>query len=304
MSVAPISVLILTFNEEANLPDCLASIRGWSDDIFVVDSFSTDRTVEIANEFGARIVQHEFQYPAQQKNWALDNLPFRHEWILMLDADERVPGELQQEITQVVNQDGGGFVGFWMRYRLIFYGKWIRHCGWYPTWILRLVRVGKSRWEDRPVDEHPILEGRAGRLQNDLIHENLRDMTFWIEKHNRYSTQNAHLYYDLLGSGALNGINPRLLGTQAERKRFIKQRIWPHLPARSLWFFLYLYILRLGFLDGVHGLRFCLMHAIFQEFTSMKLWELQRYKQGAPEGCVNVPRVFRATASQIDCRRK
>jgi glycosyltransferase involved in cell wall biosynthesis len=273
---APVSVLILTYNEEANLPGCLASVAELSDDVHVVDSFSTDRTVEIARQYGAGVVQHEFAYPAQQKNWALDNMRFKHEWLLVLDADERVPQDLRAEIAQVVQTDGDGKDGFWMRYRLIFYGKWIRHCGWYPTWILRLVRRGKVRWEDRPVDEHAIVSGALGRLQHDIIHESQRDMHFWIAKHNGYSTHNARIFA-VEAQRSADGLKPRLWGNQAERKRFIKQRIWPHLPGRALLFFLHMYFIRLGFLDGVHGFHFCVMHAIFQQFVVVKQWEQERH---------------------------
>jgi glycosyltransferase involved in cell wall biosynthesis len=288
MKMAPISVLIPTFNEELNLPAALRSLDGWTDDVWVVDSFSTDRTLEIARQFGASTVQHPFESHARQKNWALANLPWRHPWLLLLDADEQVPPLLREEITQVVLADGHGLDGFWMRYRLMFYGKWIRHCGWYPTWLLRLVRRSKARFEDRPVDEHVVLDGPAGRLENDLLHQSLRDMDFWIAKHNHYSTLNARIFHDLLRGHETGGVEPRLLGTQAERKRFIKQKIWPRLPGRALWFFLYMYVLRLGFLDGKHGFMFCAMHAVFQQFTTAKLWELKYYKAGAPEGAIVV----------------
>ena len=282
---APVSVLILTYNEEANLPGCLASVVELSDDVHVVDSFSTDRTVEIARQYGASVVQHEFAYPAQQKNWALDNLRFKHEWLLVVDADERVPQDLRSEIRQVVGRDGDGKDGFWMRYRLMFYGKWIRHCGWYPSWILRLVRRDKVRWEDRPVDEHAVVAGNVGKLQHDIIHESQGDMHFWIAKHNGYSTHNARLFA-LEAQPTADGLSPRLWGNQAERKRFIKQRIWPHLPGRALFFFLYMYFFRLGFLDGVHGFQFCVMHAIFQQFVVVKQWEQEQNKLRRVEAAI------------------
>ena len=289
MSAAPLSVLILTYNEECHIERCLRNVEGWADEVLVVDSFSTDRTVELAQKCGVHVVQHEFQYPAQQKNWAMANLPFRHDWLLMLDADEVVPPSLRDEIVGVVSEDGRGFDGFRMRYRLMFYGKWIRHCGWYPVWILRLVRRSKARWEDRRVDEHIVLDGRTGYLQEDLVHESLRDMAFWIAKHNVYSTRNAFEYQKILRRDAVSGVRPRLFGNQAERKRFIKERIWPYLPARGLIFFLYLYVIRRGFLDGRQGFLFCAMHGIFQYFIAVKLWEAKRYKPGAPEGWIAIP---------------
>ncbi len=272
MPKVPISVLILTYNEEIHLDHCLRSVVDWADEVVVVDSFSTDGTADIARRWGVRFVEHEFAYPALQKNWALENLPFRNEWLLLLDADERVPDSLAREIADIVDRDGAGKDGYWMRYRLIFFGKWIRHCGWYPTWILRLVRHRKARFEDRLVDEHPVVGGTTGRTENDLLHVNLHGMTDWIAKHNRYSTANAAIAAQTAGESA-SGIKPQFFGSQAERKRFIKERIWPRLPGRAIVFFVYMYVFRLGFLDGVHGLVFCIMHGIFQEFTVVKLWE-------------------------------
>jgi len=157
----------------------------------VVDSYSADRTVEIAREAGANVVQHVFEGYARQKNWALENVPFRSDWVLILDADERVPAELAPEISGIVAADGNGYEGFYLNRKLIFYGKWIRHCGWYPSWNLRLFRRGHGRYEQREVHEHLLLDGKAGYCQHELIHEDLRDMSFWIAKHNRYSSQEA-----------------------------------------------------------------------------------------------------------------
>ncbi len=286
MQMTPVSVLIITHDEESNLPGCLDSIAGWTNDIWVVDSYSEDKTVEIARSRGVNVVQHAWEGYARQKNWALTNLAMQNDWVLLLDADERVPTELANEITQVVAVDGNGNAGFWMRYRLIFYGKWIRHCGWYPTWILRLAKRGHIHFEDRAVDEHPVIDGPVGRLENDLRHESLRDFEFWIAKHNLYSTHNARIYQQLKARKTSDGIKPRFFGTQAERKRFIKERIYSRLPGRSVAMFVYMYFFRLGFLDGKHGLIFCTMHAIFQYFNVVKLWELENYKAGAPPGTI------------------
>jgi glycosyltransferase involved in cell wall biosynthesis len=292
-----VSVLIPTFNEEVNLPDCLASVGGWAEDVWVVDSCSADRTVEIAREAGANVVRHVFAGYAQQKNWALENVPFRGDWVLILDADERVPPELAAEISGVVAADGNGCEGFYLNRKLIFYGKWIRHCGWYPSWNLRLFRHGHGRYEQREVHEHLLLDGKAGYCQHDLIHEDLRDMSFWIAKHNRYSSQEAR-ELDLVRRGVSTArIQASFFKGSVERKRFIKERIWPHLPGRAFLAFLYWYFFRLGFLDGKHGFLFCQMHAIFEQFTTAKLWELEHYKQDAREGAINAAKVFRSTVT-------
>ena len=292
-----VSVLIPTFNEELNLPDCLGSIGGWAQDVWVVDSYSTDRTVQIARESGADVVQHVFEGYAQQKNWALENVPFRGEWVLILDADERVPPELAAEIGGVVAADGNGYDGFYLNRKLIFYGKWIRHCGWYPSWNLRLFRRGQGRYEQREVHEHLLLDGKAGYCQHDLIHEDLRDMSFWIAKHNRYSSQEARELDRVRRGVSTAGLQASFFKGSLERKRFIKERIWPYLPGRTFLSFLYWYFLRLGFLDGKHGFLFCQMHAIFEKFTTAKLWELEHYKQDAREGAINAAKVFRSTVA-------
>ncbi|HVZ61368.1 MAG TPA: glycosyltransferase family 2 protein [Terriglobales bacterium] len=276
MEDSRVSVLILTFNEELNLPDCLRSVVGWSDDVWVVDSGSSDGTLAIAETGGASISQHAWEGYARQKNWALENLPWRHKWVLILDADERLSPELAREITELVSLDGNGFSGFYLNRRFIFYGKWIRHCGWYPSWNLRLFQREMGRYEMREVHEHLVLNGPAGYCKHDLIHEDLRDMTSWIEKHNGYATLEAKEVYRLL-NGQSTALRGSLFGGSIERKRFLKERVWPYLPGKSIIYFIYMYIFRLGFLDGGHGFRFCLMHGIFQEFCTAKLWESARY---------------------------
>jgi glycosyltransferase involved in cell wall biosynthesis len=253
--------------------------------------------VQIARESGADVVQHVFEGYAQQKNWALENVPFRGEWVLILDADERVPPELGAEISDVVAADGNGYDGFYLNRKLIFYGKWIRHCGWYPSWNLRLFRRGRGRYEQREVHEHLLLDGKAGYCQHDLIHEDLRDMSFWIAKHNRYSSQEARELDRVRRGVSTAGLQSSFFKGSLERKRFIKERIWPYLPGPTFLSFLYWYFFRLGFLDGKHGFLFCQMHAIFEKFTTAKLWELEHYKQDAREGAINAVKVFRSTVA-------
>ncbi|HET6318122.1 MAG TPA: glycosyltransferase family 2 protein, partial [Chloroflexota bacterium] len=184
----PVSVLIPTLDEEVNLPDCLASVA-WADQVFVVDSFSHDRTIAIARERGAHVVQHEFESYSRQKNWALDTLPFRHEWVLIVDADERVTPELRSELETVLASPL--FAGYYVNRRFIFLGAWIRHAGWYPSWNLRLFRHRLGRYDDRDVHEHIVLDGRAGYLQHDLLHHDRRGLEAYIARHNRYSTLEA-----------------------------------------------------------------------------------------------------------------
>ncbi len=273
MSV-PISILIITGNEEVNIRQVLDNVCGWADQVFVVDSFSTDRTVETAREMGAHVVQNPWRGYAGQKNWALDNLPFRNEWVFILDADEYLSDELKQEISEILAENGRGYDGFQVKWRLIFYGHWIRHCGWYPGWGLRFFKHRLARYENRPVDEHIILNGKAGECEHEIVHRDLHDMAYWISKHIRYAQLNALAYEQVEKNvGADERIKPSLFGSQAQRRRFVKENIWRHLPARGFLFFLYLYVFRLGFLDGRKGLIFCMMHGIFEEFKVVMQWE-------------------------------
>lgn len=190
MEKLPISLVILTYNEELNLENCLKNAVPHVGEIFVVDSFSDDKTLEIAGKYNAKIVQHKFENQARQFNWALDNLPIKNEWILRLDADEYLLPELWEEIGRKLFRTPEGVNGFYMKRRVYFMGKWMRHGGYYPTWILRLFRKGKARSEDREMDEHIILsEGRAEKLRNDFVDDNKKNLTFWTDKHNSYATR-------------------------------------------------------------------------------------------------------------------
>src|SRR5215813_7353760 len=156
---ARLAVLIPTLDEELNLPECLDSVS-WADQVFVVDSLSRDRTVEIARARGAQVAQHAFENYSRQKNWALDTLPFAHEWVLIVDADERVTTELRAEIEALLARPV--HAGYYVNRRFIFLGTWVRHAGWYPSWNLRLFRHRLGRYDNRAVHEHVVLDGPPG----------------------------------------------------------------------------------------------------------------------------------------------
>jgi glycosyltransferase involved in cell wall biosynthesis len=274
---APVSVLIPTLNEELNLPDCLAGVA-WADEVFVVDSFSHDRTVEIARARGAEVVQHAFEGYSRQKNWALDTLPFRNEWVLIVDADERVTPELRCEIERVVGPGGdANSDGYYLNRRFIFLGTWVRHAGWYPSWNLRLFRHRLGRYDNREVHEHLVLNGRAGYLKADLLHADQRGLEAFVARHNRYSTLEATARWKAESNAPDRARLPvSLLASPVQRKRFLRERVWPSLPAKPVVLFIYMYLLRRGFLDGRAGLALCVFHA-FQEFmVGLKLAELRR----------------------------
>lgn len=276
-----LSVLVPTLNEELNLAACLESVA-WADEIFVVDSFSTDATLEIARRYTDRVYQHAFVNYSLQKNWALDTLPFAHEWVLILDADERVTPELRQEIQQTLARPDA-CDGYYLNRRFYFLGRWIRHCGWYPSWNLRLFKHALGRYDQREVHEHLVLRGRVGYLKHDLIHEDRRPLEAFLARHNRYSSLEAKARLKAERNRQATALRASPFGGPVERKRWLRERVWPRLPLKPALLFLYMYLVRAGFLDGPEGLAFCLFHA-FQEFTvGLKLREL-RAREGQAAG--------------------
>jgi glycosyltransferase involved in cell wall biosynthesis len=273
--MVPVSVLVPTLNEELNLPECLKSLVDWADEVWVVDSFSSDATLEIAKAHGAHVVQHAFESYSRQKNWALDTLPFRNEWVLIVDADERLTPELRCEIEPALGSNA--YDGYYLNRRVIFLDTWLRHAGWYPSWNLRLFRHRLGRYDDREVHEHVVLNGRVGFLRADLLHDDQRGFDAFIARHNRYSTLEAAARFKAERDAPDRARLPiSLLASPVQRKRFLRERIWPLLPAKPLVLFLYMYLVRRGFLDGRAGLVLCVFHA-FQEFTvGVKLAELRR----------------------------
>lgn len=247
---ATLAVVILTYNEEANIAQALDSIAGWANEIFILDSLSTDRTLDIAGQYRCHIAQNKFENYAKQRNYALDHLPIKSEWVLFLDADEWLPRELKQEVSDLILASPEEN-GFYLSRRLIWMGRWIKR-GYYPTWILRLLRYGKGRCEDRAVNEHLLVQGKTGKLRNDFMHEDRKGVTDWIAKHNGYATREAQELFNIRVTPDYREIDARLFGTQAQRKRWLRHKVWNRLPPliRPLFYFFYRYVLAGGFLDG------------------------------------------------------
>lgn len=275
-SNAPVSVLILTRDEEMNIAACLQSVV-WADEILIVDSCSTDRTAEIAENLGAKVFVRPFEGYAKQRNWALDNLPFSHEWVLMLDADERVPRSLAIEINAVIRNKNQPCCGYYIKRRFFFRGKWLKHGGLYPTWILRLFKRHCLRFEERPMNEHAILEGPSGYLHEPFDHRDLKPLSDWVAKHNRYADLEAEEFLqEKLAGGYAETINVQFWGRQAERKRWIKLRVWNRIPLliRPFLFFFRNYLLKGGFLDGPAGFIYHVLWSFCYPFlTSAKILE-------------------------------
>jgi putative colanic acid biosynthesis acetyltransferase WcaF len=279
----PVDVFIQTFNEEINLPHTLATVMGWANRVFVVDSGSTDRTREIAREHGAEVFEHAWEGYARQKNWALANLPFESPWTLILDADEALTPELKREIDQIItkNLDEVRESGFYLNRVFIFMGKEIWHCGYFPSWNLRLFKRGSAKYEDRLVHEHMIVNGPTEYLKHWMIHEDRRGLEHFFAKHNRYSTLEAREFVET--PEPWPGLR-RFLTDRTARRRFGKSRMLPLLPVPWIWRLLYMYVIRLGFLDGYAGWMLCNFIGNYEFLVQAKLRELKRLGVGAAPG--------------------
>ncbi len=277
-----ITVIILTFNEEIHIERCIQSVWGIAQHIFVVDSFSTDKTVGIAESLGAKVFQHEFVNYAKQFQWALDTLPIKTEWVMRLDADEYPTLELIEELKEKLPQLDSSVVGINLKRRHIFWNRWMKHGTRYPLVLLRLWRTGKARIEQRWMDEHIVLtEGTSITCQHDFCDHNLNDISWWTDKHNRYATRetidilNRKYNLSIADDAMLNDMTV----SQAAFKRWIKERIYNFLPVFSgpLLYFLYRYFIRLGFFDGTEGLVYHFLQGFWYRFlVEAKVMELDR----------------------------
>jgi glycosyltransferase involved in cell wall biosynthesis len=258
----PVAVIVLAKDEEPNIERCLAS-AAWAAQRIVVDSGSRDATRELARRHGAHVVRTGWRGFAGQREWALRLFVLRHDWVFFLDADEWVSTDLAAEIDRVVGEAAGNASAYRLRYRLVFAGRWIRHCGWYRgSWIVRLMR--RSRCGYRAAErfaERVIVDGPIGTLRHDLVDEDRKGVAAWMRKHVGYAELEA----------ARRSNRPPLrarIALLGDRRRgvawvryLLKEVVYPAVPGKPLALFGYMYLIRLGFLDGRAGLRFCLLHA-------------------------------------------
>ena len=274
-----VSVIILTFNEEKHIARCLESLLSFTDKIFIVDSFSTDRTVEIARSMGAVVAQNRWVNYATQFNFGIANVPFQTAWLMRMDADEYVMPELADEINQRVATLPTGVGGIYVKRRVFFLNRWMRHGGFYPIWLLRIWRRGDGFCEQVWHDEHiKLTQGEPVRFDHDIVDHNLNNLTWWTQKHNHYTILeminllNYRYHFDQAET-----VQPRLFGTQEQRIRFLKEK-YASLPlfTRPILYFLYRYFIRLGFLDGRAGLAWSFLQALWYRFlVDAKLMEVQ-----------------------------
>lgn len=273
-----VSILILTLNEEVNLPECLSTVQ-WSDDIVVLDSFSTDSTAAIAEAAGTRVVQRKFDNWASHQNWAMENIFFSHEWVFYIDADERMTEELKEELLRAATNHGHGNVAYFCGRRNFFMGRWISHVA-SPSYVLRFFKPKHVRFE-RLVNPTPVIDGSYGFLKSRLDHYSFsKGMTHWIEKHNSYSLSEA---VEGNKAYAVHGLSLRdLFASDPFKKRKALRSLSFRFPCRPWGRFLYLYIIKRGFLDGGPGLTYCILMSIYEYFIVLKTTELRRRNRGLP----------------------
>lgn len=294
----PVSVLVPVKNEESNLAECLSALS-FADEVVVIDSQSTDQTGQIAESMGAEVVQFHYSKAGwpKKKNWALENVPWRHEWVLIMDADERMTPQLAREIEAVVHgrpatgsgQQQGGGDGYYLNRKFIFMGRWIKHCGYFPSYNLRLFKHAVGRYErigdlgdtgsgDNEVHEHVVLRNgtKPGYLSHCFDHFAYPDLQVWIEKHNRYSNWEAHaMLADVAGE-----LHASLLSGSTERRRWIKRKV-RHLPFRPSLRFLFSYVIKLGFLDGYPGYVLSRLMSWYEFVSIAKQYEMVLEKDNA-----------------------
>jgi glycosyltransferase involved in cell wall biosynthesis len=276
-----ISVLVMTLDEEVNLPACLAAVA-WSDDIVVLDSFSGDRTVEIARAAGARVYQHEYVNELSQRRYGLKEIAFKHPWVYIPDADEVTPPELRDEMLAIAADPDRREGVFRCRFKVFFMGRWLRYSSLYPTWVVRLVRPDRIDFEQREINCHWIVDGPEGYLRSHFIHYSFnKGISWWFDKHNRYSWHEARESLNSLAGEHIDWrgiLNP---GDAVRRRRMLKALSF-RLPCRPLLRFFYMYLLRRGFLDGWPGYVYCRLLASYEFMIVVKMAEIRRRRQGLP----------------------
>jgi len=268
----PVSVLILTKNEEKDLPGCLESVS-WSDDIHVYDSFSTDNTLAIAHSFNAKVTQRIFDNWASHQNWGLKNIPFKYTWVLYIDADERVTPELLVSIQKVI-QNPNDCVAFRVQRRDFFMDRWLKYVQASPFY-LRLFRPEKMRYE-RLINPISIPDGSIGQLEGFIDHYPFsKGISHWLERHNSYSSFEAQQIIDNRLKDKGFTIKKAFFSQDFNEKRYHQKELFYRLPARPLIKFLLLYILKKGFLDGRPGLTYAILQSIYEYMIVLKTQELE-----------------------------
>jgi len=275
-----LSIVILTFNEELHIERCIKSLLPIAKNIFIIDSYSTDDTVNIAKSLGAKVYKNPWKNYATQYQWGLDNCPIDTKWVMRMDADEYILPELVGEIKTKLPRLEDNISGVYIKRRVYFKDRWIKHGSYYPTCLLRIWKNSDGRMEQRWMDEHiKLSQGETVQFENDLVDDNLNDLTWWTTKHNNYATREAvdilNIIYEFL---EYDEVPTKFFGTQEQRKRWLKKR-YAKLPlfTRPFIYFMWRYIVKLGFLDRKQGLIWHFLQGFWYRFlVDAKVYEIEK----------------------------
>ncbi len=277
----PISTIVLTLNEEENIADCLASVAEWTGEIFVVDSGSTDDTLVRVEPFGATVVHHPWEDYAAQRNWAQDTLPLQYEWVLHMDADERVAPDLVATLHDFFAGEASHHTaGVMVKRRTFFMGRWIRYGGHYPSWHTRLFRKTAGRCEEQLYDQHFVVNGTIARLDGNLDNILPSNLDVWLTRHLAWAEKEAENSRHALVSTALQ-VEAKPLGNPIQQRRWLKQNLFGRAPFlwRAFGYFFLRYFLLFGFLDGKEGLIFHFLQGCwFRFYVDAKIYEQQKVR--------------------------
>ncbi len=267
------SIYILTYNEESEIAACIESVQLLCDDIIVVDSLSRDRTLEIARRYPVRVVEHAFESHGKQRTWMLREVPTKYDWVYILEADERMTPELHAECCQA--RQAGTYIAYYVAERVMFMRRWIKHCTQYPRYQLRLFQKDKVWFDDYGHTEREVCDGPTGFLQETYPHYTSgKGFSRWLDKHNRYSTDEARETLRQLEAGQVSWRDLFAGRSEVERRRALKD-LSLRLPFRPLLRFIYMYLLLGGWLDGRPGFAWCVLQAFYEYFILLKVWELR-----------------------------
>lgn len=283
-STNQIAAIILTYNEEQHIARCIHSLKNTVDEIFIVDSFSKDNTVAIAESLGAKVYQNAWINYASQFNWALNNCDIQSEWVWRIDADEYFELDEKVDLKESLANLNEEVTGVYIKRKIIFMDKPLLHGGWFPVWHLKIWKYGKGFCENRWMDEHiKLKEGITAQLNIVQVDKNLNNLTWWTDKHNHYATREV---VDMLDTQyqifSKSSIEPKLFGTAEQRKRYLKLK-YLKLPlfVRPIFYFTYVYFIKLGFLDGKSGFVWYVLQSFWYRFlVDAKIYELKKRFKG------------------------
>ena len=305
MNKPDISVIILTYNEAQHIDRCIKNLQPIVREIFIVDSFSTDKTVQIAESLGAKILQNPFINQSVQFQWGLDNCPIQTSWVMRMDADEYLEPRLIEEIIRKFPELPSDMNGIYLKRKHYFLCRWIKHGDRYPVTLLRIWKVGKAHIENRWMDEHIVLDsGNAVIFNGDFVDDNLNTVEWFIEKHNRYASREMveilnHKYHLFERDESIDDAKTG----QAKIKRFVKESLYNKLPlfVRPVLYFFYRYILRLGFLDGQEGFAYHFMQGLwYRSLIDLKCLEAEQVLAGAKSREEKVSRLVKLTGLKLE----